>query len=384
MKTKIARSTIYMLTFFFTLHLTPAIYINSSYLSEYIHPEYVGFIYTLASIFTVLSLLGIRKVLKKIGNFKTIFSILLIEFISLITLAFSHNSHLVITAFILTFVATSLTFFNLDIFLESLSKDSDTGGTRGVFLTSLNTAFFIGPLITGLLIDSDDFWKVYLMGAILLFPVFYILIHYMKDFKDPVYNKPHFLKTSKKIFNDFSLRSIFSSVFLLRFFFSWMIIYTPLYLHNEIGFSLADTSLIIGIALIPFILLEAPLGKIADKYLGEKEILTAGFIITAGATMIIPFIEAPIFWLWAAILFTTRIGASMIEVMTETYIFKKINASSIDVVSFFRMVRPTAYIASPIIASVLLIHIDFKYIFLILGAVVLYGIRFSLVIKDTK
>jgi len=163
-----------------------------------------------------------------------------------------------------------------------------------------------------------------------------------------------------------------------------MIIYTPLYLHNEIGFSLADTSLIIGIALIPFILLEAPLGKIADKYLGEKEILTAGFIITAGATMIIPFIEAPIFWLWAAILFTTRIGASMIEVMTETYIFKKINASSIDVVSFFRMVRPTAYIASPIIASVLLIHIDFKYIFLILGAVVLYGIRFSLVIKDTK
>lgn len=384
MNIKIARSTIYILTFFFTLHLTPAIYINSSYLSEYINPDYVGFIYTFASIVTVLSLLGIRKVLKRIGNFQTIFSILLVELISLLTLAFSNNPHLVITAFILTFVATSLTFFNLDIFLESLSENSTTGGTRGVFLTSLNTAFILGPLITGLLIDGEDFWKVYLMGAILLIPVFYILVRYMKDFKDPVYHKPHFLKTAKKIFDDFSLRSIFSSVFLLRFFFSWMIIYIPIYLHNEIGFSLADTSLIIGIALIPFIILEAPLGKIADKYLGEKEILTAGFIITAGATMVIPFIEAPIFWLWAIVLFTTRIGASMIEVMTETYLFKKINASSIDVVSSFRMVRPIAYIVSPIIASILLIHIDFKYIFLILGAIILYGIRFSLVIKDTK
>jgi len=384
MNKKFSRATIYILTFFFTLHLTPAIYINSSYLSEYINPEYVGFIYTFASIVTILSLIGIRKVIKRIGNFQTILSVLSIEFISLLTLAFSHNSHLVIAAFILTFVATSVTFFNLDIFLESLSEDKSTGGTRGVFLTSLNTAFFIGPLISGLLIEGENFWKVYLSGAILLVPVFYILIRYMKDFVDPVYKKPHLLKAVGKIYNDSSLRSIFSSVFILRFFFSWMIIYIPIFLHNEIGFTLSETSLIIGIALIPFMLLEAPLGKIADKYIGEKEILTAGFIITALSTMFISFVDVKIFWLWAIILFTTRIGASMIEVMTETYIFKKIDGTSIDVVSFFRMVRPTAYIASPIIASLLLIHIDFKYIFLILGAIVLYGIRYSLVLKDTK
>ncbi|MFT5179576.1 MAG: MFS family permease [Candidatus Paceibacteria bacterium] len=381
---KLHKIIIYILVFLFTLHFTPAIYINSSFLGQFLKANQVGYIYTIASILTIIGFIAIRPILSKYGNYKTLLALVLVEFIALLTLAFYKDPLLLIAAFIVSFMVTSIAFFNIDIFLENVSTNKDTGSIRGVFLTSLNTAFIIGPLMTGLVLTNGDFWKVYLLGAILLLPVIYILVRYLGSFHDPKYKDIDFFKTAKKIYRNHDLYSIFSSGFILRFFYAWMIIYTPIFLHQHIGFSFSEVSFIIGIALIAFVLLEAPLGYLADKYVGEKEILTAGFIITALATTLMTFTTEKNFILWAVILFVTRVGASMIEVMTETYLFKKINSTNISIMGFFRIIRPFAYILAPTIASLLLLSIDLKYIFVVLGAIMLFGLRYSLTITDTK
>ena len=126
------------------------------------------------------------------------------------------------------------------------------------------------------------------------------------------------------------------------------------------------------------------LGKIADARLGEKELLTAGFIITGIATMSLTFVVSSNIMLWAALLFMTRIGASFIEMMTETYFYKKIDATDTHLMGYFKNLRPLAYLIAPTTATIFLVFFDYKYLFLIIGIVMISGVRYSLSIVDTK
>ena len=173
--------------------------------------------------------------------------------------------------------------------------------------------------------------------------------------------------------------------FLLQFFYSWMVIYTPIYLYTHIGFSWQEIGIIFSIMLLPFVLTEAPLGKLADRKWGEKEVMSVGFIVMALATGLIAFVETKNLALWAILLFITRIGAAMVEIMSETYFFKKVHSSKADVIGFFRTMRPFAYIISPILATVLFaFFLPIKYIFLVLAIIMFLGLYSSLELKDTK
>src|SRR3972149_2289795 len=103
------------------------------------------------------------------------------------------------------------------------------------------------------------------------------------------------------------------------------------------------------IMLLPFVIVQYPLGKLADK-IGEKELLNIGIIVMSFATLAIPFLGSANFFLWAGVLFLTRVGAAMVEAMTEIYFFKKINTEDSEVISFFRNTYPVAFIFAPLIA----------------------------------
>ena len=163
-----------------------------------------------------------------------------------------------------------------------------------------------------------------------------------------------------------------------------MVVYMPIHLHDHIGFDWPTISIIFTIMLLPFILFEIPAGRIADKWCGEKELLSAGFIVTALFTMVIPFILIPSFIIWTAILFMTRVGASVVEISTESYFFKHVEGNDADIISFFRMARPLAYIAGPIVAMIALNFLPFQYIFLVLGIIMFFGLKYSLALKDTR
>jgi len=126
------------------------------------------------------------------------------------------------------------------------------------------------------------------------------------------------------------------------------------------------------------------MGYLADKRFGEKEILTTGFIIIGISTSIIPLITSHSFIVWAAVLFVTRIGAAMVEVMNDTYFFKNVSDKNLNIINLYRTAGPISYIVSPIIATFIIYLVPFASIFYVLGLLMIFGLKYSLTLQDTK
>lgn len=405
--------TLYLITFLTSAHYAFIVYINSSYLSVFVSKENLGILYVLASIVSILTISRIPKILRYLGQFKTAITVLTLDMLAVLTMAWTASPFLkntttftlsdgvvsveninklvewlpaiAIISFIMFQVSIVLNRIVLDTYLEEFSKNSETGNNRGFFLASVNLAFVLSPFIVGKIATgaSDGFWKVYLISAGFILLSLAIISTKLRHVKDVNYHSPPISETVAKIYRNKNIFNIYISSFMLEFFYSWMVIYTPIYLHEVVGLNWERIGIIFSIMLTSFVILQIPLGKLADKYLGEKEILTAGFIIMALSTGILTFINTNSLMVWAIALFMTRVGASAVEVMNDTYFFKKVKPTDSDVISFFRNASPIAYIVGPTLASGALYFVDYKYLFLILGAITLSGTIFSLRIKDT-
>jgi MFS family permease len=323
------------------------------------------------------------SLIKRFGKFGVTIGLLLLEIFSLAGLVFTDGKLAVISAFILNFVSVSLINFILDIFLEAFSSNSKTGKIRGAFLTIANSAWLISPILGSYILGNEVFKNIYIVSGALLVPVIALVALNLRASKEPEYSRMPFWKSFGEIWADRNIKGVLLIQFLLQFFYAWMIIYTPIYLHETVGFDWSTIGYIFTVMLLPFVLLESVLGRLADK-IGEKIMLSIGFIIMAVSTVLIAFVTDHNAVIWTAVLFMTRVGAAMVEVMTDTYFFKKIDASKTHIISFFRTARPLAYVVGPIIATILFTVFDMKGLFIFLGFLMLYGLRYSLSIEDIK
>ncbi len=155
-------------------------------------------------------------------------------------------------------------------------------------------------------------------------------------------------------------------------------------MHEYIGFDWNQIGIIFSIMLLPFVILDFPLGRLSDK-IGEKKMLIIGFLIISISTLTIPLFTTKSIYLWMLILFATRVGAATIETMSENYFFKSVDEKSVDVLSFFRNTTPVSFVIAPLLAiPVLFFAPSFQYIFLVLGAIMLSGFLVSLKLRDVK
>ncbi len=381
---KTALFSVYLLSFFYTLHVALPVYVNSTFLSSLVPEKFVGLIYTVSSLLTIVALIIIPRLLKAIGDYFTTVFFIVSEITCLIGIAAFKDPVIVISLFIISSVLVSLIYFDLDLIVESYSKDTDTGSVRGLYLTSANIAWVIAPALSAVLLVGGEYWRVYLVAATLFIPSLFIFAERLEKFKDPLYRTVHFTDGIRKVWKNKDLRQIFYASFLLQFFFVIMTIYIPIYLHEHLGFAWKELGVMFSIMLVPFLLLEAPLGRLADKVFGEKEFLVVGFLIMSLATTLVSFVAIPTFALFALILFMTRVGAAMAEIMTETYFFKKIQAGDAQVVGLMRTLRPVAGSVAPLAATALLYFLPIQYLFVVLGLFMILGVPISLALRDTK
>ena len=163
-----------------------------------------------------------------------------------------------------------------------------------------------------------------------------------------------------------------------------MIIYTPIYLHEYMMFPWDKIGIIFGIMLLPFVVLDYPLGKLSDK-IGEKKMLLIGFVIIALSTLVIPLIKTNTLLVWSLVLLLTRIGAATIETMSESYFFKYVDVENAEAISFFRNTNPLSFILGPALAiPVLLYTPSFEYIFFVLGSILILGFWITLRLRDVR
>ena len=121
----------------------------------------------------------------------------------------------------------------------------------------------------------------------------------------------------------------------------------------------------------------------------EKEILFIGFAFMICSTFLIPFVESTSMYVWAALLFLTRVGASFVEIGCESHFFKRVDEQHAGLISFFRMARPLAYIAAPALVALLsylfiALDVPYGFIFAILSIILVSGMYYTSLIVDTK
>lgn len=371
--------------FLFNLQVSLPAYINSSFLSQFVNEDFVSILYIISSVLTIITFLNFHHVLNRFGNYAAIKFFIILQILLLGGMAFADHYLVVIFAFVFNLIGASVLGLNLDIFLEDETSTRDTGGTRGIFLTSVNAAWVFSPLLAGLLLDGTTNYRlVYTASLILIIPFAYLIKKNYSNFKDPHYSHATIRATSHKVFHNRDLKKIFTANIILQSFYAWMVIYTPIYLYKYIGFGWDDIGVMFTIMLLPFILVDYPLGKLADKKYGETEIMSVGFFILGISTIALAYINNKNIFIWTGILFLTRVGAATVEMMIETYFFKKVPEKDLDVLGFFRMTRPVAYVAAPLVATIVLSTVGHQAMFIILGVICLCGLYFSLTIRDTN
>ncbi|KKR70661.1 MAG: hypothetical protein UU13_C0002G0006 [Candidatus Nomurabacteria bacterium GW2011_GWB1_40_7] len=374
---------IFFLGFLFSLHLAIVSYFNSSFLSFFSSEKNVSLIYILSSIFSLLVLFFVPTILKKIRECRFLLWVSGLSALSLLLLATLKIPAIVIIIFIFYFALNYLIIFALDELVEIFSKNSSTGRVRGLYLTFVNLAWVISQAFSGKILSKYSFVALYFIAFAIMIIFLFVAFFSFKNLKDPKYDKVLGWQSFKNFFANKNLARAYKINFLLQFFYAWMVIYTPIYLYAHLGFNWKEIGTIFMVMLLPFILIQFPLGKYSDK-IGERKMLIYGFLVASLATLSLFFIKKHEVWIWAIMLFSTRLGVATIEVMSDVYFFKHINKENDEFIAVYRNTAPVSYIFAPLIAFVAFYFIpSFNFIFLIMGTIMLYGVYLASTIKNS-
>ncbi|NQU77977.1 MFS transporter [Candidatus Falkowbacteria bacterium] len=359
-------------------------YIHSSYLSDFVGQKNIGLIFTATYLLTFLAVLSYTSIINWLKIFRTTLIVFVVMIASLFGLGIASTPLMAVIFFLCYIIFLNLIWITLDIYIEYFSNNKVTGRIRGIFWSGVHIAWFISPITSGYLLKYFDYSFLFLIAACLAFFVMIAFSYKFRNLKVNHFPRPHFFKAVKQIYKDKLLNGIYVIAFLLQCFYVAMVVYAPLYLHEHIGIPWHQIGIMFTIMLSTFVFTTYPAGWLADKYFGEKEMLSLGLVIMGFSVIIFGSIESAPLWAWTAILFMTRIGASLVQIMRDSYFFKRVDVKHIHLINLFRNTTPIAYIIFPLIATLILTFFDFRYIFIVVGVIVLSGLFFSTRMQDTK
>lgn len=375
--------SVFLVGFFLTIALALTGYVDSSFAEKYVRLETVGILFSLGSMAAIAYLAYMPKILERLGTTKVFHLTSIIYLLSVLGMLRTESALLFQALFIIYLAAGIGIYFVIDVLIEHFSHNKMTGNVRGISLVIYNFAFLLGPLLAGIILKNNSFELVYLLAGI---SIIIMTLVYAKDLEEVKFRSHHngkslwrnFLRLSK----DRPLFYGYLVALALAFFFSWMAIYTPVYLFESIGFGWDKIGAIFAIMHIPYIVLDLPIGRFLDKCSCEREFITLGFVIIGISTALLAFIQSADFLVWAAGLALTRVGASFVQVGSESYFFKRVTDRDSDMIAVFRNASPVAYILGPLIATLFLSFVSYNSLFVILGAIMLVCTGVSLSLKN--
>ena len=210
------------------------------------------------------------------------------------------------------------------------------------------------------------------------------ILLFFKHFKDHHYDRPSPLLALSYVKKRPDIIRIILVNFSLQFFYALMVIFTPIYLHEVIGFDFKTIGIIFTVMLTPFVFLQYPLGRLADSGFGEKRILIVGVIIMILATASFAGFGGISIALASITLFFTRVGAGTVEVMTESYFFRQIDDREANVIRLLRTTYPVAYLTAPIIGTILISYIGYTGLFFTLSGLLILTLIIAINLNEIK
>lgn len=375
---------IYLLNFFLALAWALPSYVQSSYLEALAGARAISWYLTTATLVTVVVVFFYPRLIQRFSNYRVMAPVLAANFVTLLLLAFTTSWFAALLAFVGYYVSGTLLGINIDVFLEDVSENVNTGRIRTTLLTVANVGWVLAPSLMGLMASGERYRLVFLAAAAALVPALLILLRQRRTMRDHVhYRSRHGLKLLAAAWQNPNLVKIFSLALVLRFFYFMMVIFVPLHLHHALGFSWSTIGWIFTVMLLPFLLLQIPAGRMADRGFGEKEILVAGLLTMLVFTGLIFFTRSTSPAVWAAILLMTRVGAALVEAMQEVYFFKLVDRRDVDLINLFRDLGPAGWLSASLFALVVLSFLPIPYLFLLLSFILMAALRPALTLQDT-
>lgn len=382
-------SLLHVIGFFFAATMALSAYVGSSYLSPLVGEPAVGYVYALAALITVFLMSVLPRVLTKLGV-RHLSALLSVATVATLLVLYGSTTPLVsVLAFIAFYALGIITMFSLDLRLEQLSLDTKTGRIRGLYLTVVNTAWLLSPFLAGVL-ATQSVSLVYLAAAsTALLAAITALWNTTRSREErlPIHT-PSLIQAFMRIIRGRKghTRNVYNALLLdlvLNVFYAIMVIYIPLYLRS-LGLSWEQLGIIFTVMLTPFVLFQYVLGRLADRYTGEQEFMVAGLLMMSFASFLVWFTDSSSVLVWMGILFLSRVGASFLEVMKESYLFKHVDGNDAAIIALSRNMMPLSYVIAPLLAAIVLTVTLIPSLFFMLGVILLVSIRFALSLTDTR
>ncbi|MBP6904811.1 MAG: MFS transporter [Candidatus Pacebacteria bacterium] len=372
---------IFLASFFFSVHVALLSYLNSTVLALHTSGLQITLAYTLSSALSLVFLIGAGNIVRKTGSSKFLVGTLVLCMLLLLALGTIAAHTWFVLVFILYFSLNTVIWYGFDLVIEHYSREAVTGNIRGIYLTLNNAGWVMAPMAASLIATTIGFSGTYIAAALAVcFSA--ILIKTTAKIPLPTHlPKISFSDSFRAINAHLHARRIVVLYFSIQFFFAWMVLYMIPYL-TSLGFGLGMIGIILSVMLLPFVLFQYGVGKIADRFHNERTIITIGFGITAGATMLLALPFAPHAAIFAGILFLTRVGASFIEVGCESSFFKEVTEKDTALISTLRMTLPLAYIIAPLLGAIILWLGSMQILFITLSILMFGAMFYALRLKN--
>lgn len=374
---------LYFSSFFLGVASAFVLYLESDYIKTAVGSNNITFFYIAAYTVALIFISSWHHLIRIYGKSKVFLTSLTLKGLIILALAFTPVNKYSAWLMAAYMIAAALTWLDFDILLENFSADKVTGSIRGLYLTVTSAGYILSPIVAGFLINRYGFQASFKASFVFFLPILAIALWKFRSINHETVTKINFIDVIRKIIRRKNVMKIYYISFLLQLFYALIIIYTPLRLL-ELGFSWADMGKMFTFMLIPFIIIEYPVGYLVDKRFEEKNILPFALLIIGLSTAAMTFMDSKSFIAWTGILLCTRIGASLTEVLRDSYFYKRIDCRDIEIIDFFRNVTPVSYIIGTAIAAPIVYFFQIKLIFIIIGLAVLSGIPVSLRLASSR
>ncbi len=344
------------------------------------NPSYVGYLISFFTIITLVSFIFTIPLVERKSKTKLYFFSLIAYFFALVLFSILSNLYAVILLGIFISILVSIRLISFGLIISDKSKSSSLSKNEGMIYTFSNLAWLIGPLIAGFVSVKYGMRAVFAVAAIFLLLAIILFIKFrVEDNRVQKKIDKNPIKIMAEFFREKRVRICYVLSGAVNFWWVLIYIYIPLFIVNS-GYSGKYVGYFLFAVVIPLIALEYFFGKLAGKK-GFKKIFFAGYLIM-GLFAILSFFVNNLFFI-LALLVLASIGASMVESTTEAYFFDIIPANKKD--RYYGPYNTTIevnYALASFSGALMLSFLDFKFLFILFGAVMISVALLSLKIRN--
>jgi len=361
-----------------------AAYVNTIwaiYLDSFLNNlAFVGFFSAGLTIVSFFSYFLIIPIIEKYDKGKIYLYSLFMFVITYVLFALNKNFYLFLFLAVIMTILFALKITSFGILIRDSSKNKKVSSSEGLVYTFVNVAWVVGPLIAGFVSAELGINWVFLLSAAFMF--FGLIMFKFSKIKD-TNGKKRVDGSMVRNFLDFFKDKDRTIAYILKggvnVWWSFIYLFIPLMIIREGLGELWIGYFLFGAA-VPLILFEYKFSSWAEKK-GFKGVFKVGYLIPSILALACFFI--PGIHLKLLLLVLASVGLAMLEPTTEAYFLDNLKAkeryrfygpynTSIDLGNF----------ALKILASIIILFLPFRYIFLLASALMFSFFLLSFKIKN--